>query len=165
VGDLDRFWRDIETAYDRHIVADGKQAVLMILAAFLITFASVRFITHSIRAGRFHRLLRNVATPGGTHLHHLVPGILTLLTTGFLAIGRVPEIDRSLLAAIFGFGAALTLDEFALWLHLDDVYWAKQGRTSIDAVVIAATLLALAVLGWGFWLDLGRAFARLVGLL
>jgi hypothetical protein len=68
------------------------------------------------------------------------------------------------MAMLFGIGAALTLDEFALWLHLEDVYWAKQGRDSIDAVVIMATVLALGVLGHPFFTGVARALGRLVGL-
>ena len=163
--DLDRFGADIAAAYDRHVVAAGKEAQAVILASFLLTFMLVRFVTHSIRAGRFHRVLRNIGTPGGTHLHHLVPGILLLLVAGYIGIGVAPSTGRSWHAALFGVGAALTLDEFALWLHLKDVYWAKQGLASIDAVVVAATILALGILGHGFWVDAGRAVARLVGVL
>lgn len=59
----------------------------------------------------------------------------------------------------------LTLDEFALWLHLQDVYWAREGRQSVDAVVLAATLIGLVIVGDRFWVDVGRAIVRLVGLL
>ena len=163
--DFDRFANAVQAGYDRHIVDAGKEAQAVILVSFLLTFVVVRTITHAIRAGRFHRVLRNLSTPGGTHLHHLVPGILLLLITGYVGIGVAPSEDRSWQAALFGVGAALTLDEFALWLHLEDVYWAKQGRASVDAVIVAATILALGVLGWGFWVELGRSFGRLVGLL
>jgi len=63
-------------------------------------------------------------------------------------------------SALFGVGAALTLDEFALWLHLKDVYWEQAGRRSIDAVILAATVCGLGVLGFGFWRELARAIAR-----
>ncbi len=161
--DFGRFAEDVATAYDRHVVDAGKEAQAVILVCFLVTFSAVRFVTHSIRAGRFKRVLRNVATPGGTHLHHLVPGIFLLLIAGYVGIAVAPSDGRSWHAALFGVGAALTLDEFALWLNLKDVYWAKQGRDSIDAVTIAATAAALGILGWGFWADLGRAVGRLVG--
>lgn len=161
--DGDRFWHDVSTSYRHHILDQDKQAQFFILAAFLVTFVTVRVITHLIRGGHLKRVFHNVATKGGTHLHHLVPGILLLLLSGFLGIGFPNLAHRELLAILFGIGAALTLDEFALWLHLEDVYWAKQGRQSIDAVVIAATLVGLTILGWGFWQDLGRATGRLVG--
>ncbi len=161
--DFDRFGHDVAAAYARHIEATGKEPQAILLAAFLATFLAVRLVTHTIRAGRLRWLLHNLSTPGGRHLHHLVPGILILLATGYLGIGLAPAGGRNWLAALFGFGAALTLDEFALWLNLKDVYWAKQGRDSIDAVVVAATIGALGLLGRGFWLDLGRAVGRFVG--
>jgi len=161
--DLERLGDDIATSYTHHILDAHKQPQALILVAFLVTFALVRFITHSIRAGRFKRVFHNVGTPGGTHLHHLVPGILLLLASGYLGIGLGPDVHRDGFAVMFGVGAALTLDEFALWLHLEDVYWAKEGRQSVDAVVIAATLSTLLILGWGFWLDLGRALGRFIG--
>jgi hypothetical protein len=160
---LDRFAHDVGDAYQRHVVATGKEAQAVILVAFLATFVTVRLITHAIRADRLRWLFHNVATPGGTHLHHLVPGILILLLTGYLGIGIAPSGGRLWLAALFGCGAALTLDEFALWLNLADVYWAKQGRDSIDAVVVAATIVGLVLLGGGFWVDLGRALGRFAG--
>ena len=163
--EFDRFVRDVGGAYDRHIVDAGKEAQAVILASFLVTFMTVRLITHAIRAGRFRRVLHNLSTPGGTHLHHLVPGIILLLVTGYVGIGVAPTDHRSWQAAFFGVGAALTLDEFALWLNLQDVYWARQGRDSIDAVIVATTVLALGILGWSFWADLGRAIGRVVGAL
>ena len=163
--DFAQFAHDIGVQYERHIVATGKQAQALILVSFLVTFVGVRLITHAIRAGRFHRVLRNIVTPGGTHFHHLVPGIILLLVSGYLGSGLELAHGRGLVAVLFGVGAALTLDEFALWLRLEDVYWAREGRASVDAVVIAATVVALGVLGRGFWVDFGRAVARLFGLL
>ncbi len=160
---MEQFARDVAAAYDRHVVAEGKAAQAIILVAFLATFVTVRAITHAIRAGRFRRVFRNVVTPGGFHLHHLVPGIIILLATGYVGIGVAPAAGQPWLAALFGVGATLTLDEFALWLNLKDVYRAKQGRDSIDAVVVAATLSALAILGWDFWADLGRAVGDVFG--
>lgn len=153
----------IARVYQQDIVDAGKQPNFVILLAFLITFVVVRLITHAIRRERF-RFLRNL-TPHGTHIHHLVWGILLLLITGYIAIAFDPASDRETLALLFGIGAALTLDEFALWLHLEDVYWAKQGRDSIDAVVITAGILALFVLGMQFWINVARVFGRFFGLI
>lgn len=157
---MERLASDIGAAFARHIVDPGKVPQAIILVAFLVTFMTVRIITHAIRAGRLRRIFRNVVTSGGMHLHHLVPGILLLLAVGYVGIGLDPPAGRRWLAGLFGIGAALTLDEFALWLNLRDVYWAKQGRDSIDAVVVAATLSALGILGWDFWTELGRAIGN-----
>ena len=160
--DLHRFADDVSHSYHRRIVEHGKENQLIILSSFLVAFLVVRTVTHAIRAGRWKRVLRNVVSPGGTHFHHLVIGIVLLLTSGYMGIGFSTGTLRHTIAATFGVGAALTLDEFALWLHLQDVYWAKEGRQSVDAVIIAATIAGLGVLGSGFWLDIGRAIARLV---
>jgi hypothetical protein len=151
MGEFERLLSDIADLYRHHIVAAGKQNQLLVLICFLVTFTVVRVITHAIRAGRLRRVFRNVQTSGGLHIHHLVIGILLLLVTGYVSTGIDPDRHRGLLAALFGVGAALTLDEFALWLRLKDVYWTRQGRASIDAVVIAATLAALGILGRSFW--------------
>jgi hypothetical protein len=161
--DLDRLLHDLETSYSRHIVEGHRQYQVEILVTFLVTFIIVRIITHAIRAGRWRRVFRNVSTSRGTHLHHLVPGIILLLISGFLGIGLPPDVDRTAFAVMFGIGAALTLDEFALWLHLKDVYWSREGRQSIDAVIIAASVASMIILGWSFWLDTGRALGRFLG--
>src|SRR6201999_3744890 len=125
--------------------------------AFLVTFVVVRLITHAIRAERGP--FGNVAV-GGLHLHHLVPGIILIIVTGYLSNALHLRGPRTIVAIFFGIGAALTLDEFALWLHLKDVYWSKQGRRSVDVVVVAATLAGLVVLGSSFWIDVIRAIGR-----
>ncbi len=160
---MDRFIHDLTDGYQRHIIDEGKQLQLLILVTFLLTFTAVRVITHAIRAGRWRTVFHNLSSPGGTHFHHLVPGIILLLISGYLGIGLDNDTFRIPFAILFGIGAALTLDEFALWLHLEDVYWAKEGRQSIDAVVIAASLIGLAILGIDFWLAIGRAIGRLLG--
>src|SRR5207248_8918909 len=90
----------------------------------------------------------SVVTEGGLHLHHLVWGIVLMLGCGFL--GFVTDLGspgRELLAAGFGVGAGFTLDEFALWIHLRDVYWAEEGRSSFTAVIVALVLGGLILLG------------------
>ncbi|MGH2587644.1 MAG: hypothetical protein ACRDJE_22215 [Dehalococcoidia bacterium] len=156
------FFERVGDLYQRDIVDPNKQPQFFILISFLLAFLAVRFMTHSIRDQRFTKIFRNVSGSGGRHIHHLVWGILLLLVTGFIAVGFAPEGNRELLAILFGIGAALTLDEFALWLNLEDVYWAEQGRTSIDAVIVFAALVGLFTLGIEFWINVGREIGRLV---
>jgi len=162
MGWFEELTTGVGNAYRHEIVDADKQPQLFMLVSFMVTFGTVRFITHAIRAGRYKRVFRNVSA-GGTHFHHLVPGILLLLVSGYLGIGLAPDYHREPHAILFGIGAALTLDEFALWLHLKDVYWAKQGRQSVDAVIITATILGLGVLGSGFWIELGRVAVDVLG--
>ncbi|HYM16692.1 MAG TPA: hypothetical protein VEZ14_14150 [Dehalococcoidia bacterium] len=135
--------------YRHHIIDPGKQPQLFVLIAFLVTFVLVRILTHTIRSGRQIRFVGSVRA-GETHVHHLVPGISLLLIAGYLGIAlRRSHIE--FVAIIFGIGAALTLDEFALWLHLRDVYWEREGRRSIDAVIIVTTILGVSVIGGSFF--------------
>ncbi|MEU2348462.1 hypothetical protein [Modestobacter sp. NPDC049651] len=124
----------------------GRRAVVAwMVGAFLLTFLVTRLITRAIRAGRGP--FRD-ASVGGVHVHHEVYGIFLLLGAGTAQITYRPEQPwASVVAVLFGVGAGLTLDEFALWLHLDDVYWSKQGRTSVDAVLIALIVGVLLLLG------------------
>ena len=133
--------------------------------SFFATFAMVRGITHAIRAGVGP--FRNV-TPGGRHIHHMTFGILGLLLVGYLwmlEIGTATADRRAsrLTSTSYGAGAALTLDEFALWLNLQDVYWAKQGRESIDAVVLFGSLLSIGVIGKDFLRELVHVGEELEG--
>jgi hypothetical protein len=90
----------------------------------------------------------SVTTGSGLHLHHLVWGIVLLLVAGFLGFALPSSSPGTeILAALFGVGAGLTLDEFALWVHLEDVYWTQEGRSSFDAIVVATVLGGLIVLG------------------
>ncbi len=130
-------------AYTRQVVDHGNQPILFMLVAFGATFGITRFITHSIRTDRFH-WLGNVEA-GDTHIHHLVWGISLLLVSGLISVAWQPPLE--LTAILFGIGAALTLDEFALWLHLEDVYWSEQGRQSIDAVIVFAIISGFMVIG------------------
>jgi hypothetical protein len=131
--------------YRFHFKSERRERLFLASLGFFITFAIVRGITALIRAGvgPFHNV-----SAGGTHIHHLVWGILLLLVVGYVwlsEIGVGSSWVASVTAIAFGVGAALTLDEFALWLNLQDVYWERQGRESIDAVVIFGSLLSV---GW-----------------
>jgi len=129
------------------------------LVAFVITFVAVRGIVIAIRAGVGP--FGNVQV-GELHIHHLVPGILLLLIVGFCWLldigtaGHGPGGFSALTAVLYGVAAALTLDEFALWLFLDDVYWESAGRVSVDVVVGFASLLVLANWGGQFIVDAVR---------
>ena len=137
-------------AFDEEVIGAGFRPAQMILVAFLVTFGCVRAYTYAVRVGRGPGNL----SVGGQRIHHMVPGIFLLLGAGFASVGLDPEMPVWLwwlLPTAFGVGAALVLDEFALWLNLRDVYWAEEGRRSIDAVIIAATLAAIIALGAPFW--------------
>ena len=136
--------------YQQVFVETGRSAALWALVGFLVTFAITRGITRRIRAkknepaddadsGGFSDIYI-----GGVHIHHQVWGILLVLVAGLLEFRFSPDAPwREVLAALFGVGAALTLDEFALWFHLDDVYWGEEGRKSIDAILIGGALGAV----------------------
>jgi len=154
------FWRGIRRLYGHHFADERRERLFLASGAFFVTFLIVRMITISIRmsVGPFH----NVAT-GGVHIHHLVWGILLLLVVGYvwlLEIGVGSSWIASLTALAFGVGAALTLDEFALWLNLRDVYWQQQGRESIEAVLIFGGLLSVGWWGWPFFRDVALLIAR-----
>jgi hypothetical protein len=131
------------SAYQDEIVDRGTQPLLFMLLAFGVTFGLTRFITHSIRSQRFS-WLGDIET-GDTHIHHLVWGIILLLVAGVIAVVLQPPLEVS--AIVFGIGAALTLDEFALWLHLDDVYWSEKGRQSVDAVIVFSIVTGFMLVG------------------
>ena len=133
---------DVSASVDTEVV-DSELPALLLLIAFGATFGITRFITHSIRAERFSWL--GDIEAGDTHIHHLVWGICLLLAAGLLAVAVQAPLEVT--AIVFGIGAALTLDEFALWLHLDDVYWSEQGRQSIDAVIVFAIVSGFMVIG------------------
>lgn len=147
--------RDLHALYYKHFGDRRKERQLFSTGAFFTTFAAVRGITHAIRAERGP--FKNI-TPGGRHIHHMTFGITGLLSVGYLWLLEIgiKEDRRSsrVTSVIYGAGAALTLDEFALWLNLEDDYWTKQGRESIDAIVLFGSLLSLSVLGKGFFSEL-----------
>lgn len=141
--------RDGRSLYHKHFSDRRKERQLFSTVGFFGGFVAVRALTHAIRAGKGP--FGNIE-PGGKHIHHMTFGICGLLATGYLwmlEIGteRTQRRASRLTSALYGVGAALTLDEFALWLNLEDVYWAKEGRESIDAVVVFGTLLSLSWLG------------------
>ncbi len=133
----------------QHFLDDrGQRAGFVLLGFFLASFLFIRTSARLIRNPKITWWPGSVTTKGGLHLHHLVWGIVLILVSGFLNFVLAPASPwEEILAAGFGIGAGLTLDEFALWIHLEDVYWSTEGRTSIDAVVVASLLGGLVVFG------------------
>jgi hypothetical protein len=133
--------------------------------AFLITFAGVRLLVHLIveNRGPFGWVMVK-----GHHIHHLVWGILILLLVGYgwlLDVGRshspLSILFSRLMSVSYGVGAALTLDEFALWLNLEpDAYWSREGRLSVDAVILFGGILAVGAWGAPFFRGLSRLWTR-----
>jgi hypothetical protein len=135
------FWSKLE----KH----DEQGLLLVLVGFILSFAFIRMSTRLQRSERVPWWPGSIVSDSGVHLHHLVFGIVTMMiagAAGFLASGRTPWSEIS--AVFFGIGAGLTIDEFALWVYLDDVYWAEEGRKSIDATVIAAAGMMLVLVGF-----------------
>lgn len=151
------------------IIAPGRVPLMWCLIAFIVTFFVTRTIVRYIRrhadsdAPRKWWQPRNIGS-GGLHIHHVVIGVILVMLSGVTMVtlavdGGVPEFTAA--AIIFGIGAALVLDEFALILHLEDVYWAEDGRTSVDAVFAAIAVAGLLIMGFnplsffdiGIWRD------------
>ena len=118
----------------------GQRAALASWVSFTTTFAAVRVITYSIRAGKGP--FRNLSA-GGEHLHHYLWGIAMLAGVGAVAVhGEERYRSHPALATSYGSGLALIVDEFALLLDLKDVYWAKEGRVSVDVGIGGSSLVA-----------------------
>ncbi|WP_137989798.1 hypothetical protein [Streptomyces vilmorinianum] len=131
----------------RNFVEPGKLPLLIALASFVVTFLVTRMIVRMIRAGKGP--FRNVKAAGGLHIHHVVPGVVLTVGGGFGAVATGREgVTACVFAAVFGIGAGLVLDEFALILHLDDVYWSDEGRKSVEVVVLTAALVMLVLGGF-----------------
>lgn len=134
----------VARAYRTHVRERGNEPPFLAAVAFLLTFLLIRLLTHQIRAGEVGKDV----VIGTLHIHHMIPGLALVLASGLLDLAAVWPSQRAL---AFGIGTALVLDEFALILNLADVYWAPQGRESIDAVVVFAAALIVVGLGGGFW--------------
>ena len=143
----------IADLYRAHLRDPKRERQFLASLSFFATFATVRMIVRSIQSGKgpFHNV-----TPGGKHIHHLVWGILLLMLVGFVWLHQIgtgvlrPRKWMRATALFYGAGSALTLDEFALWLNLSDVYFTPEGRESIDAVILFGSILSVS-----FW---GRPF-------
>jgi hypothetical protein len=122
-------------------IEDSKRlSQILVLVSFLITFGLIRTITHLQKLG----LLSNPGIRATLHIHHLVPGIILLLISGYVGLSFwASDKIRHSMAILFGIGAALVIDEFALWLYFKDVYWEKQGRASVDAIIYVVIILTI----------------------
>jgi hypothetical protein len=150
----------LKRIYQFHFQNERRERLFLASLGFLVTFAIVRGITHLIRAGIGP--IHNISS-GGLHIHHLVWGILLLLGVGYVWLieqGTGSGWLASATAFAYGIAAALTLDEFALWLNLADVYWTGPGRVSIDAVVVFASLLSVGIWGGPFLRELSEHLVR-----
>lgn len=144
------YWNRLRVHYRHHVVQTGKEASFWVAITFLVTFGAVRGITLRIRraalaakhdpkpALEHHSIIgfHDIVLPGGLHIHHAVPGIFLALVSGYMGLVTERKAIRPF-SIMYGLGAALALDEFALWLELRDVYWSKEGRRSFDAVALA----------------------------
>lgn len=143
----------VTAAYREH-VDYRREAALRMWIAFIVTFVLLRGLTYGIR---YHVLpFRNVVTPGGLHIHHFVWGIFIVLIVGFLSITINSPQLHVWLSPLFGLGAALIIDEFALWLNLRDVYWAREGRISVDLAIVVAASFGLYYAADRFWNQVAR---------
>lgn len=131
--------------WDRNIVEPGKLPLLLTCVAFVVTFLTTRTITRLIRAGRGP--FKNNVTSSGLHIHHSVPGIVLLIAGAFIAVGTPNSAARVVAGVLVGVGSSLVLDEFAMILHMSDVYWQQAGQASVQAVALTAMCLFAALIG------------------
>jgi hypothetical protein len=135
------FWNDQLVAHDR-------QWLFLVLLGLVISFGFIRLSTRLMRSPRVPWWPGSVVSDGGVHVHHLVFGIVLMILAGTISFaGFATSPIYEMCAFAFGVGIGLTIDEFALWLYLDDVYWSERGRSSVDAAVLAAAFLGLVLIG------------------
>jgi hypothetical protein len=148
------FWNDQLVAHDR-------QWVFLVLLGLLLSFGFIRLSTRLMRSPRVPWWPGSIVSDGGVHVHHLVFGIVLMMLAGTISFaGFAVSPIYEICALAFGIGIGLTIDEFALWVYLDDVYWKEEGRASVDAAVLAVTCMAMVLLGVRpFDLDGGSAAA------
>lgn len=136
-----------ETVMEAFLEDPGQRAGFMLLAGFLLSFLFIRFSTRMMRSPKYPWWPGSIQT-SGVHVHHLVFGIALMIAAGFVGFAVQPDgLWLDVLAALFGIGVGLTVDEFALWLYLEDVYWTDEGRSSVDVFIVCALIGGLVVLG------------------
>lgn len=150
----------VRAVYKRR-VGPAEQALMLSWAAFGTTFGATRAITHLLRWRDSSSGGSGGIVIAGRHIHHYNFGIALLAGVGGVAVhGQEPWRRHPLTAVSYGSGAALIVDELALLLDLQDVYWAKEGRTSVDAAFGALALGGLYLAAAPFWHDAARELAR-----
>jgi hypothetical protein len=144
--------------FQREIVDSGRLAAFLFFLALLGTFGFIRTSTWMIKK-QVSWWPGNVSV-GGTHVHHLVWGIFAMMIFGYIGVVYQPDSPfRETVSVLFAIGMGLTLDEFALWLELKDVYWEKDGRKSVDAMIIAGCATGILVVGFSSWVTLSDRLA------
>lgn len=155
--------KHVRALFEEHFQESRRERLFISSVGFFVAVAVVRALTWAIhnQVGPFHDISMR-----GRHIHHLVWGILTLLLVGYLWVLEIGTGTNGvvwwgrLTCALFGAGAALTLDEFALWLNLRDVYWEREGRASLEAIALFGALLLIGVLGARFFRAVGLHVLR-----
>jgi hypothetical protein len=138
---LTDFWNHQLAEHDR-------QWLFLVLAGLVVSFGFIRLSTRLMRSPRVPWWPGSIVSEGGLHLHHLVFGIVLMIVAGTISFaGFATSPIYEICAFLFGVGIGLTIDEFALFVYLDDVYWAREGRASIDAAAIAVAFMGLILLG------------------
>ena len=136
---MDRWWH-------RDVLAAGKLPLMLCFLAFVLTFVITRTITRLIRAGKGP--FRDQVSSSGVHVHHAIPGLILLIIGAFIGVTSLKSDAWTITSALLiGMGTSLVLDEFALLLHLTDVYWSNEGRVSVDMVSLTAACLGLILVG------------------
>ena len=127
-----------------------RRFLFLTLIGFVCAFGFIRLSTRLMRSPRVPWWPGSVVSEGGVHVHHLVFGIVLMMVAGGLsfAAGETDGPWYAIYAVLFGIGLGLAIDEYALWLHLDDVYWSREGRSSIDATLVALGLIGFVLLAF-----------------
>jgi lysyl-tRNA synthetase class 2 len=137
-------------------LGEARASIAAFTIGLLITFLAVRINTRLIRA-KVSWWFHDIESDGGLHVHHMVIGVVLMVAAGVIDMATLPTgLWQQLVSFVFGAGVALTLDEFALILRLQDVYWTKEGRLSVDAVIVAACAGLLFALGYKPFVDSGE---------
>lgn len=132
--------------FQDQVIDQGRLPLFLSLLAFVITFLVTRTITRMIRLGKGP--FQDNVSSSGIHVHHAVPGLIVLIVGAFIAVGSGQQNGWAGIAGVLvGIGTSLVLDEFALILRLDDVYWSEEGRISVEMVSLAVAVLGLTLLG------------------